>query len=80
MAESCQKYEPRTKLNLIKLKKEFMECKLDDYKHDPDEWLIRLETLKWKLKSLGHHEVNKEDMMGHILHHLPAEYENTIDM
>ena len=56
-----------------------MECKLNSFNKDPDEWLMNLENLKWKLKGMGH-EVSDEDMMVHILHNLPKEYENTIEI
>ena len=58
---------------------EFMKCNLEHYKNDPDEWLMKLETLKWNLKSHGH-EIKEEDMMVHILHNLPVEYKNTIEI
>ena len=74
-----EKFEPKTKMNMIKLKKEFMECGLDDPNKDPDEWLLKLEGLRWKLKGLGQN-ISEEDMMVHILHNLPREYENTIEI
>jgi gag-polypeptide of LTR copia-type/Zinc knuckle len=74
-----EKFEPKTKMNIIKLKKEFMECKLTSFNKDPDKWLINLENLKWKLKGMGH-EVSDKDMMVHIFHNLPKEYENTIEI
>jgi gag-polypeptide of LTR copia-type/Zinc knuckle len=32
-----EKFEPKTKMNVIKLKKEFMECGLDSFNKDPDK-------------------------------------------
>jgi gag-polypeptide of LTR copia-type len=74
-----EKFEPKTKMNIIKLKKEFIECKLNSFNKDLIEWLMNLENLKWKQKGIGH-EVSNEDMMVHILHNLPKEYENTIEI
>ena len=71
-----EKLEPKTKMNIIKLKKEFMEYKLNSFSKDPNEWLMNLENLKWKLKGMGQN-VSNEDMMVHI-HNLPKEYKNTI--
>ena len=49
-----KKFEARTKMNVIKLKKVFMECGLENFNKDPDKWLINLENIKWKLKGMGH--------------------------
>ena len=65
-----EKYEPKTKSNLIKLKKEFMECGLEDPTKEPEEWLMTLENLRQ----------SEEDMMVHILHDLPSAYKNTIEI
>ena len=45
-----EKFEPRTKMNVIKLKEEVMKCGLESFTKDPNEWLINLESINWKLK------------------------------
>jgi hypothetical protein len=41
-----QRSHGKIKMNIIKLKKEFMECKLNSFNKDPDKWLMNLENLK----------------------------------
>jgi gag-polypeptide of LTR copia-type len=52
---------------------------LNSFNKDPDKWLMNLENIKCKLKGMGH-EVSGKDMMVHILHNLPKEYENMIEI
>ena len=73
-----QKFAPTTKSNLIKTKKEFVESKLEDISMDPDIWIQGLETLRRRLKILGH-KVSKMDLIIHIMNNLPQEYETTIE-
>jgi gag-polypeptide of LTR copia-type len=73
------KFEPVTKSNLIRVKKEFVECKLEGTHQDPDQWIQSLETMKRKLEILGQ-GMSEMDLIIHILHNLPPEYENTQEL
>jgi len=73
------RFEPKTKFNLIQLKKELMESKLEDMEKDPEEWVIELEILCRKIKNLGQN-VSEEDLILIILQNLPKEYENTVEI
>ena len=73
------RFEPKTKFNLIKLKKELMESKLEDLNKDPEEWIMELEIICRKIKNLGQ-VVNEEDLMLMIFQNLPPEYENTVEI
>jgi gag-polypeptide of LTR copia-type len=72
------RFAPTTKANLIKTRKQFVESKLDDIRMDPDEWIQNLELLKRRLEILGA-IVSEMDLIIHIMHNLPAEYETTIE-
>jgi gag-polypeptide of LTR copia-type/Zinc knuckle len=72
------KYAPVTKFSLIKTKKEFTDSKLEDITQDPDEWIQSLEILRQRLAVLGH-PVSEMDLIIHIVHNLPEEYENTVE-
>jgi len=61
------KYEPTTKANLIKMKKQFNNCKLEDAGKDPDQWIQELEIMKRKLEILGN-KMSEMDLIIHILH------------
>ena len=73
-----QKFALTTKSNLIKTKKEFVESKLEDISMDPDIWIQGLETLRRRLKILGH-KVSEMNLIIHIMHNLPQEYETTVE-
>jgi len=63
---------------LIKVKKEFVDSKLDDINKDPDQWIQELELLKRKLEILGG-PITEMDLIIHIFHNLPEEYETAIE-
>jgi hypothetical protein len=48
------KFEPKTKANLIQMKKEFVQNVLPSASHDPDSWIQSLESMKKRLQILGH--------------------------
>jgi hypothetical protein len=74
-----EKFAPTTKYNLIKTKKEFVDSKLEDVTMDPDEWIQNLEILRQRLMILGH-PISEMDLIIHVMHNLPEEYENTIEI
>ena len=73
------KYEPTTKANLILLKKQFNNCRLEDASKDSDQWIQELEIMKRKLEILGK-KLSEMDVIIHVLHNLPSEYETTIEI
>jgi gag-polypeptide of LTR copia-type len=73
------KFEPTTKANLIKIKKEFSESSLDGIETDPDQWIQGLEVMHRKLQILGH-TLTEMDLIIHILYNLPEEYSTTVQM
>jgi len=73
------KFEPKTKANLIKIKREFTECRLWNCETDPDDWIKDLINLRRKLEILGN-SMSELDLIIHILHNLPPEYENTVEI
>jgi gag-polypeptide of LTR copia-type len=72
------RFAPTTKANLIKTKKQFVESKLDNITMDPDEWIQNLELLMHRLEILGA-TMSEMDLIIHIMHNLPEEYETTIE-
>jgi gag-polypeptide of LTR copia-type len=73
-----QKFTPTTKSNLIETKREFVESRLEDIWIKPDIWIQGLETLRRRLEILGH-KISEMDLIIHIIHYLPSEYETTIE-
>lgn len=73
------KFEPTTGAAKVQLKKEFHQCKLSSVTEDPDVWITKLELKKRRLSVLGVTIID-EDLMLHILNHLPKEYETTIEL
>ena len=45
---------------------------------DPDIWIQGLEALRRKLEILGH-KISEMDLIIHIMHNLPQEYETTVE-
>ena len=73
------KFEPKTKANLIQMKKEFVQNVLPSVSHDPDVWIQSLENMKRRLQILGH-QMSEMDLIIHILQNLPKEYETTLEL
>jgi hypothetical protein len=67
------KFEPTTKANLIKVKRELVKCKLYLVLHDPDHWILDLELI-W-IRGRCKHTMFEREMIHHILHNLPVEYQ-----
>ena len=59
------KFEPVTKGNFIKMKKEFVAYHLESTKQDPDQWIQGLELKKRKLEILGQ-KTSEMDLFFHI--------------
>ena len=74
-----EKFEPKTKANLIKTKREFTECVLKEATTDPDVWIKNLEFLRRSLETMGYF-MSDMDFMIHILQNLPDEYENAVEL
>lgn len=71
----CAKYEPRTQMSLVSLKKDFAQCRLESMKQDPDEWVTKLEHFRMWIKGISAAaEVTDEDLMVHIIANLPKAY------
>ena len=73
------KYEPSTGAAKVQLKKEFHMLKLTSVDEDPDIWLTELELKRRRLKTLGS-TIEDDDLILHILNHLPKEYEMVIEL
>jgi hypothetical protein len=67
------KFEPKTKVSLIRLKTQCLDSKLNSIDQDPDQWIQR------KLQILGH-QVAEMDIIIYILQNLPKEYENKVEL
>ena len=53
--------------------------KLESADEDPDPWLTALELKRRRLKTLGT-TMEDDDMILHILHNLPKEYETVVEL
>ena len=75
-----KKYEPCTSPKLLKLKKEFINIKLNDINKDPNEWITELESL-WVQKNQIHlvSKMSDQDLMIHIMNSLLEQYNPVID-
>ena len=73
------KFEPTTKANWIQLKREFIDNKLVSISQDPNQWIQSFEIMRQKLQILGHSPTDM-DVIIHILHNLPSEYETTVEL
>lgn len=75
-----KKYEPKTKMSLVHLLKEFSLCKMGNSNEDPDIWLQELEHLRLRIKGAGGngHEIKDEVLMAHILANLPDTYSELV--
>ncbi|MFM8622588.1 MAG: hypothetical protein ACKOB3_04330, partial [Holophagaceae bacterium] len=74
-----EKFEPTTGAAKVQAKKDFHQLKLSSVTEDPDDWITQLELLRRRLKTLGT-DILDEDLMLHILNHLPKEYSTTIEL
>ena len=75
----CKKFEPTTKLALTDLKKEFQERHLE-VGEDPDEWILDLERINFRLERDFKKKIDEDDMMIHILNNIDGDdYDNVIE-
>jgi hypothetical protein len=74
------KYAPKTAPSLLKLKKEFENCKLESIAQYPDEWITSLESLRNDMDSINiSAKMSDIDFMMHILNNLPELYDVVLD-
>ena len=75
----CKKFEPTTKLALTDLKKEFQERHLE-VGEDPDEWILDLERINFRLERDFKKKIDEDDMTIHILNNIDGDdYDNVIE-
>ena len=74
-----EKYEPTTGASKVQLKQEFHQCKLASVDDDPEVWITQLELKRRRLKVLGA-TIDDDDLILHILNHLPKEYETVVEL
>ena len=72
------KFEPNTGAAKVQLKMEFQQTILEE-DEDPDDWINKLQLICRRLTVLGA-AVSKDDLMLHILNHLPTTYETTAEI
>ena len=72
------RFDPKTSSNKLKLKKQFTNSNLADWKKDPADWIMELERIRTQLSGMGH-EISDEDFMIHILANLPEEYKSKVE-
>ena len=73
-----QKFNPQTSANKLKLKKQFTNSSLTDWKKDPDDCITGLDILRTQLEEMGH-TISDEDFKIHILNNLPTEYKSKVE-
>ena len=74
-----EKFEPSTGAAKVQLKQEFHQLKLSSVDEDPDAWITQLELKRRRLKTLGA-AIDEDDLILHILNHLPKEYETVVEL
>ena len=73
------RFEPSTGAAKVQLKQEFHQLKLGSVDEDPDIWITELELKRRRLKNLGT-TIEDDDLILHILNHLPKEYETVVEL
>ena len=71
------KFDPNTGAAKVQLKMEFQQTILEE-DEDPDNLINKLQLICRRLTVLGA-AVSKDDLMFHILKHLPTTYETTVE-
>ena len=72
-----EKFAEKDESNLTELLQEFTGCKLEDTETDPDVWLLKIDAINTKLKSINENYEKKDDeKKAHLLGNLPAGYED----
>ena len=72
-----QKYKETTITDKEELKTEFNNRMLHTGE-DPSDWMYELEVLRMKINDIKANEVSEQDIITHVLHNLPIEYENFV--
>jgi hypothetical protein len=72
------KYEPKTSASKAALKYKFEASKMKDELVHPDTWLAELEQIRQQLASMNS-PISDEDMMLHVLVHLPKSYDTVAE-
>ena len=72
------KFEPNTGAAKVQLKMEFQQTIVEE-DEDPDDWINKLQLICRRLTVLGA-AVSKDDLMLHILNHLPTTYKTTAEI
>ena len=70
-----KKFNPQTSANKLKLRRQFTNSSLTDWKKDPDDWITELDILQTQLEEMGH-TISDKDFMIHILN---TEYKNKVE-
>ena len=73
-----KKFNPQTSANKLKLKRQFTNSSLMDWKKDSDDWITELDILRTQLEEMGH-TISEKDFMVHILNNLPTEYKSKVE-
>ena len=73
-----KKYDSKTPSTMVSLSEQYHNSKLENLKVDPEVWIVHLEILKTKLDQMGY-TISEKQLMIHIMHHLPKEYETVVD-
>ena len=72
-------YTPRAKQDLIKLTGEFTNCVYDSKLNNLEEWFVKLEVLRNKIKAINASFANQDmELIAHIMKSLPKEYSEVI--
>ena len=72
-------YAPRAKRDLIKLTGEFTKCVYDSKSNNLEEWFIKLEVLRNKIKAIDASYAKQDmELIAHIMNSLPKEYSEVI--
>ena len=70
-----EKYASQDESKLTGLIQEFTRCKLESTETDPYEWILKLDQINAKLKSIGDQYEKKDyEMKAHLLSNLPEGY------
>ena len=71
----CRRFEAVDNSTKVELRGEFGKCFLQA-KKNPDEWFDELDRLRQRLLQVKT-PIDDEDMIIHIMNHLPSEYVNS---
>lgn len=71
------RFQPTMDALMIEMKRGFNKNKLRN-KQDPDEWIMLLKSISYKLKNTHKYEIETEDMLIHMINNLTLDYEYII--